>query len=458
MHKCFIVPGSIDKEMTLHILIGLVVIVALIAWFYSSTQAPNIAASPKGNSGATSTSFPPGMAVAYLSGGKLFCKSDAGAPKQIFSPYITEVENRMARSKERNSWKQGTSFQVSASRDLRQFDGDDPLITVSSALFCQDRTLLYFLRDEGMGGLFTYDLDTGLETRLLHRQYLDLCDLFLDHSARKIMCTSAGKNGTSNIAMLDIEGNGYRELTGGDTVDAAPTWIGGDDDVVLYQSAGLARNREGCVVAQGHTTIQKLQMRSGVIDTVLESPGHDFMQPRVCADGNLYFIRRPYELPHYSSQNVLLDTLLFPFRLLRALFHYLNFFSLMYSRKPLTGASGPAVHADIKQIILKGRRIDAEKALREENPINGVPSLVPRTWELVKRNAQGHETVLATNVASYDLLANGAIVYSNGRAAFLLGPGAGTNTAAGNQPSMLLKEDLVADVVARAGVQRATAY
>ena len=436
--------------MTVHILIGLLLVVALIVWFYSSTQTPKKAAPAMGASSATGAALPSSMAVAYLSGGKLFCKTDAGPPRQIFSPYIAEVENRIARSQERNAWKQGTSFQVSASRDLRQFDGDTPLITVSSALFAQDRTLLYFLRDEGIGGLFSYNLDTGVELRILHRQYLDLCDLFLDASGRKIICTAAGKSGTSNIAMLDIEGNGYRELTGGDTVDASPTWIAGDEDVVLYQSAGLARNPGGCVVAQGHTTIQKLNMKTGVIDTVLESPQHDFMQPRVGADGSLYFIRRPYELPHYSTENVLLDTLLFPFRLLRALFHYLNFFSLMYSRKPLTGASGPAVQADIKSIVLKGRRIDAEKALREEHAINGVPSLVPHSWELVRRNAHGQETVLATNVASYDVLADGAIVYSNGRAAFMLGNG--------SQPSLILREDLVADVVGRAGVQRATAY
>ena len=80
----------------------------------------------------------------------------------------------------------------------------------------------------------------------------------------------------------------------------------------------------------------------------------------------------------------------------------------------------------------------------------GVPSLVPRTWELVRRNAQGQETVLATNVASYDLLPDGAVIYSNGRAVFML--------AGGAQPSLILKEDLVADVVAGTVTQRASAY
>jgi hypothetical protein len=69
---------------------------------------------------------------------------------------------------------------------------------------------------------------------------------------------------------------------------------------------------------------------------------------------------------------------------------------------------------------------------------------VPRSWELVSRTSQGLETVLATNVADYDLLADGSIIYSNGRAVFSLGRG--------GQSSVLLKEDLIGDIVGRIGV------
>ena len=70
-------------------------------------------------------------------------------------------------------------------------------------------------------------------------------------------------------------------------------------------------------------------------------------------------------------------------------------------------------------------------------------SLVPRSWELVSRSRQGSETVLATNVASYDLLADGSVIYSNGRAVFVLGQG--------GQSTLILKEDLVGDVTGRTG-------
>lgn len=428
----------------MHILIGLVVIGMLVTWFYHATRQRPQSAGGAGNPGSTaSVPLPDGMCIAFLSGGKLFCKTDHGPAREISSPYIQEVVDRLARSKERNAWKQGTSFQVAAHGGVRDYDGAGAGIRFSSALFYKNRSLLYFLRDDTIGGLFSFDLDTGVEQRILHRQKLDLSDLQVDAGGGKIVACAAGPDGTSSIATLDIDGGQFRALTAGDTIDAAPAWVPGEPDTILYQSAGLARSPDGYVAAIGHVTIQQLDLRNGRIDTVLESTAHDFLQPRVSPDGVLHFIRRPYELPSYSSGNILLDTLLFPFRLLRAIFHYLNFFSLMYSRKPLTGAAGPKVQADIKDIILKGRRIDAEKALRQENAINGVASLVPRSWELVSRTKQGQETVLATNVASYDVMDDGSIIYSNGRAVFMLGRGGAS--------SMLLKEDLIGDIAGRLG-------
>jgi hypothetical protein len=157
------------------------------------------------------------------------------------------------------------------------------------------------------------------------------------------------------------------------------------------------------------------------VSPILDDARFDYLRPRVDATGNLYFIRRPYELPKYETKNIVLDTLLFPFRLVRALFHYLNFFSLMYSRKPLTSASGPERQADIKEIMMQGKRIDAQKAIREFGLVRGVPSLVPASWELVKRDEAGHETILARNVASYDLSSDGTVVHSNGFGIFVLG-------------------------------------
>src|SRR5262249_54000118 len=148
----------------------------------------------------------------------------------------------------------------------------------------------------------------------------------------------------------------------------------------------------------------------------------------------LYFIRRPYETPRYGMENAVTDTLMFPFRLLRALFHYLNFFSLMYTRKPLITASGPAVQADLKAILLHAKLLDAEAALRTGVRLNGGASRVPASWQLVCRSPQGEEHVLASHVASFDIASDGTILFSNGYGVFAL-DGA-------NPPQVLLRDQV----------------
>ena len=378
-----------------------------------------------------------GVDVAFLSNGNLFYKTVSGSIEQLHSPYVQEMADRVEKSRERNAWKEGTSFNISASGGMRRFAPGENRIMATGAQF-GGGYLYYFLKDAGMGGLFCYDFASKTEKRLLHRQNLNLSDLHFDPRSDRILGASEVKGDQSHIVMMDREGSQLRELTGGDTCDTAPVWSSIEGREVLYQSTGLARNEQGIVMARSHSTIQQLSMGSGTITPVLEDPRFDFLQPRVSSAGDLYFIRRPYELPKYAARSMLADTLLFPFRLLRAVFHYLNFFSMMYSRKPLTSASGPAMQADIKEIILKGKRVDAEKALRE-GAIEGVPSLVPRSWQLMRKTRDGREETLATNVLSYSLI-DGGILYSNGRAVFL--------QKEGGKPQLVLKSELVDEVVA----------
>ncbi len=135
----------------------------------------------------------------------------------------------------------------------------------------------------------------------------------------------------------------------------------------------------------------------------------------------MYYIRRPYETPRYAPNTFISDFFLFPFRLVRAVFHYLNFFSLMYTKKPLKTAGGPVGgEEDLKNIVLKGKRIDAEKALRSGSGGKGVPSLVPPSWALVKRDSNGREEVVARSVVSFAIREDGGIAYTNGCGIFML--------------------------------------
>lgn len=423
----------------MHVLIILGIIALLVVLFYKATnqyvQPGTATPAPAPSMGGNA----PPVQVGWVANGKLFVQGGYGAVQEISSPYAQQAMDRAERNREKNAWKKDTAFGVAAHGNYRDFTQDADPILIASARFTGDGKLLYFQADHGMGGLFSYDLASGHEERLLHRQQLRLQDMALCPSGQTIYCTMESRAGASHIASMSTSGDGLRELTGGDTIDAAPTAVPGAEGVVIYQSAGIGRDQQGGWAGIGHVTLQELNTTTGRITPVLEDPRYDFLSPRVAADGALFFIRRPYEQPHYKASNVVLDTVLFPFRLLRALFHYLNFFSLMYSRKPLTGAGGMPMQADMKNIILQGRRIDAERALRSEASIGGVPSLVPSSWQLVRRTRNGAESVVASNVSSFDITPNGTVVYSNGRGMFALD--------AQGRSSLLSQGDLVGAVL-----------
>ena len=419
----------------MHYLIGAAVLL-FVVWLISQRSRTPLVHDSSAEAKASASS----RRLAFVARGKLFYAEAGQPPREVHSPHVQSVMDRLERSRERHAWKEGTSFSVRAGGRFQEGPSRELPLQANSVQFAPDGRLLYFLSDQKMGGLFEQDLASGQERRVLHRQNLLLDDLRLSADGRQPLCSQQSGTGGANIVCMGTDGEGYRELTGGDTVDTAPCWVPGKPGQLVFQSAGLARGPEGHVVALGPASIQLLDTGTGQLTPVFDDPDYDFLQPRVTEGGNLLFIRRPYEGHRYRGGDMLLDVLLFPFRLLRTLFHYLNFQSLMYSRKPLTSATGPQYGADLKEVLLKGRRIDAEAAMRSGQRVQGVPSLVPASWQLVWRSEAGEERVLATHVASYDLTADGGVLYSNGFGVFALYPG--------GQPSLVLRDKLIAEVVA----------
>src|SRR5215470_8577274 len=238
--------------------------------------------------------------LAFISGGKLFYQAPGQELRELQSAHVQAVMDRMARSHQLHGWKEGTAFGRSFTGRNPRGGGDGAGIQATSAQFAAHDRVLYFLKDDSFGGLFEYDLTQGVEKRLLHRQNLSLEDLRLSGDGSQLLCTQHAKNGAASIVVMNTDGSNYRELTGGDTVDAAPAWVPDQPDLVLFQSAGLARNPGGYVVAHGPTAIQMADTAAGSLTVVLEDPRLDFLQPRVGANGFLYFIRRTYEAPRYD--------------------------------------------------------------------------------------------------------------------------------------------------------------
>lgn len=384
--------------------------------------------------------------LAYLAQGKLFLREN-GSSNLVESQYGQEVVRRALERQAKNEWKTaGTSSSAVFSRQSLWGAGSNPAafnVRVTTVLPGKNEDeLMYVVSTEAVGGLFTCDLRTKKETRLFHKEKLYLSDMSRQPDGELLLCCLKLSNGTSRIAV--VEGNYVNEITEGDSVDECPSWIPDAGKRIVYQSAGVARDQRGVMVGIGNSCVQKLDLTTGSLDTLVEKEDFDFLAPKMDEHDNLFAIRRPYEAPFkraYPPHKMLLDVLLFPFRLGRAVFHYLNFFSLTFSQKPLTTAAGPKIEGlDEKMLFLRGRLIDTELTLQEQANKGEAPSLVPKSWQLLRRDAGGKETVVADSVLAYDFAKDGTIVYTTGISVFQI-------NADGSNKKLLFKDKLVDTVV-----------
>ncbi len=361
------------------------------------------------------------MDLVYLWQGKLYLKQGDKPPRQIESEFGRDIMQAALEIHRKHEWKssgRGARF-MSGGMLWGTGDVDPEAMPVNISAVTRGAApgqLLYAVETNRVGGLFLYDCATGKEQRLFHREHFRVRDLARHPELPLSACSIPSATNTASIAIIPDERPFLEEVTSGESLDEAPAWIPGEGKQLVFQSAGIARNEQGHFHGVGPYAIHRIDLDTGHLETLLEDERHDLLLPRMDSAGNLYFIRRPYETgPKPALTAVLLDVVLFPFRLLYAVIHFFNFFSMMFSQKPLITAGGPKREGpEMRAIMLHGKMLDARQALRASSERPDAPGLVPRSWQLVRRSPDGTETVLAHAVVAYDLVQERP-VYTNGR-------------------------------------------
>jgi hypothetical protein len=364
------------------------------------------------------------LTIAWLAQGKLRVKAGDEPPRTIESRFAQGIRDRALRAQQRHSWKaQGEGDKFLASAMLWGRAARDPAaipITITSLCGGADAgQLLYSLQTDQLCAVLSVVNLGEDELRLWNKNDKRVRHLCVAPDGA-LACSAEHQFGTANIAVrLDHE-SGFSDVTEGDSYDTAPRWVPGQGRRLVFQSAGIGRNRHGQVAGLGPFGIQLLEVEGGEMKTLAEDPAQDFLTPQMSADGALYFIRRPYRaFAPISFFRLLKDILFFPFRLAYAIFHYLQFFSMMYTGKKLSSASQEQSRAmDMKEMLVWGSKVSMEKAAKADDAAD----LVPNSWQLVRRAANGAEEVIAKGVLAYDLAPDGSLVYSNGNAIFLRDP------------------------------------
>jgi hypothetical protein len=341
-----------------------------------------------------------------------------GSLKPYESPFAEEYFLEDSKSWEYESWKhkdEEQDLQGSLVPRSMLWGGKGNVRPPSrvrfKTVFSTPERLYYVLEMSNSCGLFYYDLTAKQEIRLFHRTEFNPRGLFIceDHS---ILTTKENSDGTMHLVRLDPDGVREQVLTSGDCRDENPFQYG---STVYYQSSGIARTADGIIAAVGNATINRLDVESDDIETLLESPKFDYLLPRVAPDGTIYCIQTPYQTgPAYPLRYRLLDILLFPWRLSVAIFGFLNVFSILFAKKPLTSAGGPDVkQQDISRRIIHNRMVNAQETWRKEKK----KVAVSKDWKLVKL-VDGQLTELASNVLWFDIDDNGGPIYTDGYSIF----------------------------------------
>lgn len=362
--------------------------------------------------------------VLYIAQGKLHLKEPNKPARLIESKFGQSLIARASQIYNRNAWKtQGTGAKFMSGRMLWAEQSSAPLVPVAvtgiSRGTCEGEWL-YSLATDEVTGVFALRNQASDEQRLFHTADFRVSQLNAHPAQDRVACVIQSRE-LSHIGVMRGDGSELTDVTQGDSIDRAPSWIPGSSDELIYQSAGIGRNQDGTNAGASPARVEKLNTATGEVATVLEDENQDFLDPRMDAAGNLYCIRKPYRVHvKFNPFRALLDLVLFPFRLLFAIFQYMNFFTVRYTGKTLvTSGDRRQKQADLRQMMMLGNLMQAQRDA-EYAPAYDRQGLVARSWELVKQQPGGDLQVIARGALSFDLCDDGSIVYTDGSHVFLL--------------------------------------
>lgn len=114
-----------------------------------------------------------------------------------------------------------------------------------------------------------------------------------------------------------------------------------------------------------------------------------------------------------------LDVLLIPYKFIRGVFHFFEFFTWKYTGETFnTKGTNPAKsrQQDARELFIQGNLINVEKTLRENQKRgDAYPGIAPANWQLMRLKSSGQAEVVKKGVLDYDITPSGDVVYSNGK-------------------------------------------
>ena len=231
------------------------------------------------------------------------------------------------------------------------------------------------------------------------------------------------KNNENIVYSITVDD--YVTVTDGDSADFDATISARDSSLIYFSSKGAGRNGNGEFVKYSPSSVFTYNIDSGDLEEILSENEKSLVKPKDDKNGNLYYILRPEKEKRRSFFGTLLDIILIPWKLFKALFNFIELFTTMFTGKGFSEKSNnPAKTRDKspKEIFIEDNLINANEEyknnLRHKDKFAGI---APWSWQLVKRDQSGNVTHIKNGVIDYCVSYNGDIVYTNGKHVVLIG-------------------------------------
>ena len=367
------------------------------------------------------------VAFAWVSKGRLHLLREAGEVSLWSSAFADQVQENARSIQRRHAWKAGGRGARFAAWGAPMPEELGSQITPASVTALsrgrREGEVLYVVQTPTVSAILGREEGPEpVELRLYHTADFRITDLTAASDRDKLACAVSHATGVVNIGLLNAAGSHCRDVTEGDSIDAAPSWSATGSERLVYQSAGVGRDEAGLYGGRGAYEIMALDFERGDVEELISEEGFDLLVPREAADGTLYYIRRPFSQhpTRASVVDLVKDVVFFPLRLGRAVLSWLHFFTVRYTGKPLITAAGPEREGpDEKWMTMMGNVVDVEAARRESLQAGAeTPALVPQSWQLMRCRPGGQPEVVSSAVACFDHCSDGSLLYSNGRAVF----------------------------------------
>lgn len=358
---------------------------------------------------------------------------DDGQPISRESDYLTNYIAQTQRMNDAKQWK-SSGYGASFRGETQDRHPERVEAFVNSLAVLDEKTVLYSFTVNEMSGLYKKDFtrEKDGEAHVVHSNNTEFLGLDYNERTDTAVCTVKTDSVCANLALVDMKTNDYRVVTGGDSKDYNPSFSRAKANTVLFDSCGVGRDYNGTFVRYAPAAVASLNTLTMEITEIKSSDKYSYVCPKDDEQGNLYCIRRP--VAEKKKRNLFIDILLIPWRLLQAIYYFLESFVLLFTGKTFTEKNQNPTKGrerNSQQILIDGNKIEADKEFkRNQRNKDKLAGFIPYSWQLIKLTDGGDE-IIKKGIAAFDVCPDGALVCTNGKHVFRIADGKTEKIASG---------------------------